>query len=370
MTIASVDPFHLHVPLERPIPPSVARPRTEALSVHLVRLTCDGGDTAWGEAWWAEAHELDEALETLAPVIIGGDPLDRGALWERMVDRLTGRKQALPGGAAALSAVDIALWDLAGRAAGLPVHRMLGGRRFERLDAYATGIYLEEPDVAARKTRELLRRDFHAVKIKIGSSRGQDLAVLAAVREVVGAQVPVLVDANQAFDDRDEALEMGNALDRNEAFWYEEPMPPGDWSDYVALRHALDTPIAGGERLRSPGAFLQAFRAGALDVAMPDVRLCGGVTGLLKVAELARWFGVRISPHNWASQIAAIASSHAAITLPNCMMTEVEATVTPVSERLLDPPLRLEDGFVAIPEGPGLGVNVNEAFVHEFAVEA
>ncbi len=370
MAIATVEPRHLLVPLAQPMPASAARPLTEALSVHLVRVTAADGSVAWGEGWWHDAGELDEALELLAPVVVGADPLDRGALWERMVDRLTGLKQPPPGGAAALSALDIALWDLAGRAAGLPVYRMLGGRRLERLDAYATGIYLEEPEVAARKAREMLRSGFHALKVKFGAGLERDLALLDAVRDAVGPQVPVLVDANQACEDRDAALEVGAALDRHEAFWYEEPMPPGDWSDYVALRHALDTPIAGGERLRSPGAFLHAFRAGALDIAMPDVRICGGITGLLKTAELARWFGVRISPHNWASQIAAIASGHAAVTLPGCLMTELEATPTPVSERLLDRPLRLEDGFVVVPDGPGLGVSVNEQFVAEFVTGA
>jgi len=214
----------------------------------------------------------------------------------------------------------------------------------------------------------MLERGFRAVKLKFGAGPERDLAVFDAVREAVGPQVPVLVDANQAYADREVALALGIELDRREAFWFEEPMPPGDWSDYVALRHALDTPIAGGERLRSPGAFLEAFRVGALDVAMPDVRLCGGITGLLKTAELARWFDVRISPHNWASQLGAVASAHAALTVPGCLMTEIEATMTPATERLLDPPLRLEDGFLALPEGPGLGVTVNAQFVEEFAV--
>jgi D-galactarolactone cycloisomerase len=187
------------------------------------------------------------------------------------------------------------------------------------------------------------------------------------VREAIGPQVPLMVDANQAFEDRDEALEFGGACDRAEVFWYEEPMPPGDWTHYVTLRNALDTPIAGGETLRSPGAFLQAFTAGALDVAMPDVRLCGGITGMLKIADLARWFHVQISPHNWASQIGAIASSHAALTLRNCVMTEVELTPTPASERLLEESLAFDDGFVVLREGPGLGITVSEEFVNEYA---
>ncbi|MGC9318329.1 MAG: mandelate racemase/muconate lactonizing enzyme family protein [Armatimonadota bacterium] len=368
MTIASVSPRDLLVPLDQPIPASVARPRTEALPVRLVRVQCRGGEIAWGEAWWSDRGELHEALDVLAPTILGADPLDRLALWERMVDRLTSLKEPLPAGAAALSAIDVALWDLAGRSAGMPVWRLIGGRRFARLDAYATGIYLEEPDVAAEKAEAMLESGFRAVKIKAGAGLERDLRVLEAVREAVGPQVPVLVDANQAFEDLQEAMDLGAALDRHEVFWYEEPMPPGDWSDYVSLRHAVDTPIAGGERLRSPGSFLQALRAGALDVVMPDVRLCGGITGMLKAAELARWFGVRVSPHNWASQLGAIASGHAAVTLSNCVMTELEATRTPLTESLLDPPLALEDGFLIIPDAPGLGVAVNEEVVERFAI--
>lgn len=195
----------------------------------------------------------------------------------------------------------------------------------------------------------------------------RDLAVLEAVREAVGAETRLLVDAHEGLAGRDEAMQFGGALDRSEVFWYEEPLPADDWTDYVSLRHALNTPIAGGKRLRSPGAFLQPLLRGALDVLMPDVRLCGGITGLLKTAELARWFGARVSPHNRDSQIGLIASTHAAMTLPNCVMTEVEATQTPLSEGLLEHPPQLDDGFVVLPEGPGLGVRVREEFVADYA---
>ncbi|MFP4248693.1 MAG: mandelate racemase/muconate lactonizing enzyme family protein [Armatimonadota bacterium] len=369
MTLSAVDTIHLRVPLDEPIPASVARPLTENLSIHLVRLTFDDGSASWGEAWCDDAAAVGEAVELLRPILLDTDPLDRGALWERMVDRLTGQKEPLEGGAPALSAIDVALWDAFGRSLGLPVWQLLGGKRMARLDAYATGIYLEEPDVAARKARAMLQSGFHALKIKAGADVARSVEVLEAVRAVIGPQVPLMVDANQAYEDRDAAMEFGAAVDRAEVFWYEEPMPPEDWTNYVTLRNALDTPIAGGERLRSPGAFLRAFAAGALDVAMPDVRLCGGITGLLKIADLARWYNVQISPHNWASQIGAIASSHAAVTLPNCLMTEVERTRTPASEHLLEQPLRFEDGFVVIPDGPGLGIAVSDDFVSEHKVQ-
>lgn len=369
MTVADVQTYHLQVPLATPIPASATRPLSTALSIHLVRLTCADGSSAWGEGRWSDAEEFSAAVRLLGEVPVGADPLDRGALWERMVDRLTGRTEPLPGGVAALSALDIALWDLAGRQLDLPVYRLIGGRRFARLNVCAAGIYHEEPAVAARQARALLERGFRAVQIKFGAGPERDLAVFDAVRAAIGPQVPLLVDANQAYADREVALAVGVELDRREAFWYEEPMPPGDWSDYVALRSALDTPIAGGKCLRSPGAFLQAFRMGALDVALPEVCLCGGITGLLKIAELARWFGVRIAPHNGASPLGALASAHAVVTVPTYLMTEIEATVIPATERLLDPPLRLEDGFLALPETPGLGVTVNAQFVEQFAVE-
>ncbi len=370
MVVTGVEPLQLRVPLEEPIPPSVARPLTHELSVLLVRLTADSGAIAYGEGWCKEAESFLAAVRTLAPVVIGADPLSRGALWERMVDRLVSQKERLAGGASALSALDQALWDLAGRALDLPVYSLLGGRRLARLDAYATGLYLEEPEALAAKAREFLQRGFHAVKMKIGGDWDQDLAALAAVRKAVGTQTRLLVDANQAYQDRDMALEMGHQLDRYEVFWYEEPLPPHEWRDYAALRAALDTPIAGGETLRTPAEFLAAFQAGALDVAMPDVRLCGGITGLVKVADLARWFGVRVSPHNWASPLGAIAAAHAAVTLTNCTLIEVEATRTPVSEGLVNPPLTFEDGFLRIPEGPGLGIAVSEDFVSRFEATA
>jgi len=370
MIVTGVEALQLRVPLQEPIPPSVARPLTHELSVLLARVSTASGVIAYGEGWCKAPDGFLEAVEMLAPVVMGADPLDRGALWERMVDRLVSQKRRLAGGASALSALDQALWDLAGHAVGLPVHALLGGKRLARLDAYATGLYLEEPDVLAAKAREFLERGFQAVKMKVGGDWDQDLAALAAVRKAVGTQTPLLVDANQAYDDRETALAMGRELDRYEVFWYEEPLPAGRWEDYAALRPALDTPITGGETLRTPAAFLGAFRAGALDVAMPDVRLCGGITGVVKVAELARWFDVRVSPHNWASPIGAIAAAHAAVTLANCTLIEVEATRTPVSEGLITPPLTFEDGFLIVPDGPGLGIQVNGDFVSRFTAAA
>ncbi len=364
MSITTIQPYHLSIP-----PAAAVRSSADQLAVNLVRVGCDDGAVVWGEAGWEDAAEVAEAVAVLAPVVIGADPLDRGALWERMVDRLTSFDPPLAGGAAALSAIDIALWDLAGRALGLPVYRLLGGRRLARLDVYAAGPSCAEPDVAAQQAQEILERGFRALKIEFGAGPEGDLAVLEAVRKALGPEVLILVDVDQGYEDLDTALRMGAELDRREVFWYEEPLPPGDWRDYVALRHALDTPLAGGKRLRSPGAFVSAFRAGALDIATPDVRLCGGITGLVKTAELARWFGVRISPHNGASSLGVIASAHVALTLPNCLMTEVAAALPFMEQGLLDPPLSFEDGFLVMPDGPGLGVTVNEQLLQEFAAD-
>ncbi|MCD6359828.1 MAG: mandelate racemase/muconate lactonizing enzyme family protein [Armatimonadetes bacterium] len=368
MAIAVVEPVCLHVPLETPIPPSVARPLTERLEMHLVRVVTDDGAVAWGEAWCRDRKALYEAVELLAPVLVGEAPVDRGALWERMVDRLKAQSEPPPGGAGALSALDQALWQLAALELDMPVYQLIGGRRLARLDTYATGLYLEPIDDLVHKAGELLARGFRAVKMKVGEDEAHDLEAVRAVKDALGDQARLLVDANQAWGDRDEALRRGVELDRLELFWLEEPMPPDDWSGYVTLRNALDTPIAGGETLRTPGQFRAAFQVGALDVAMPDVRLCGGLTGLLKVADMARWFGVQTSPHNWSSPLGVIASAHTAVTLTNCQIIEIEATVTPVSEEFISPPLDLRDGFLDLPDGPGFGVEVNEDFVARWRV--
>ncbi len=369
MTIAAVDAIHLQVAADLPSPAAGAASLPHSLPIHLVRLTCDDGATAWGEACCGSLGALDEAIELLAPILLDADPLDRGALWERMVDRLSGLKEPLEGGAGALSALDIALWDAAGRALGLPVWRILGGRRMARLDAYATCTCSGQPEAAAREAREVIAAGLHALKITLGRGVDEDTALLEAVRAAVGPQVPLLVDANQGCENRDEAMALGAAADRAEALWYEEPLPQDDWAEYVALRHSLNTPIAAGRGLRSPGAFLQAFDRGALDIATPDVRLCGGITGLLKIAELARWFNVQVSPHNASSQIATIASSHAAVTLRNCLISEANLTGSRASEGLLEGPVQLEDGFITVPDGPGLGITISEEFVSRHAVE-
>ena len=362
MTIASVESRQLQMPQDETLRPEDAVPLAEEPRVHLVRVEADDGGSAWGEAWCDDPGEMARALDVLAPVVIGATPLDRGTLWDRMVDRLTSGTDPLPAGAAVLSAIDLALWDLAGRMLDLPVYQMLGGRHRERLEAYASGISRDEPEVAAKKAREMVAAGFHALRIEAGAEPERDLAVIEAVREAVGNQVLLLVDAGQGLAGRDEAMDFGGALDRNEVFWYEEPLPHDDWTDYVSLRHALNTPIAGGKRLRSPGAFLHALMRGALDVLTPDVRLCGGITGLVKIAELARWFGARVSPHNGASQIGLIASTHAALTLQSCVMTQAPAVRDSAEEGMLEQPPSFDDGFVVLPDGPGLGIRVREEF--------
>ncbi len=367
MRIASVEPVHLRIPFDQPRSVDAGSPPATGSRLHLLRLETDDGAVAWGEAAAGSAAEMDDAVEMLASALIDAEVLDRGTLWERMVDRLMGEKEPPPGGAAALSAVDLALWDLAARAVDLPVYQMIGGTHRARLEACAVGISENDPEAAARQAQEMRARGFHAVTLPVDGDLERDVAMLDAVREALGPQARLLVDARQRLESCDQAMELGAALDRHEVFWYEEPLPPDDWTDYVSLRHALNTPLAGGERLRSPGAFLQALLRGALDVVTPDVRLCGGITGLLKIADLARWFGVRLSPHNEASQIGLIASTHVALTLPNSVMTAVEIDALPLTESLLQTPPGFDAGFIVLPDGPGLGIRVNQSFIAEHA---
>lgn len=368
MRIAAIEPVRLHLPLKELIPPRASASAPAALDLHLVRVASDEGTTGWGEARCRDWEALGAAVSVLAGVVRDQWVLDRGALWERMVDRLRRQAEPLPGGAAALSALDQALWHLAGVELDLPVYQLLGGRRMAMLDTCAGEITLAPIPELLREVEQLLQRGFRALRMRITGDPERDLPALRAVKELIGPQVRLMVNVDAAWPERDAALRAGAELDHLELFWLAEPLPPTDWADWVALRSALDTPIAGGRDVRTPGQFRAAFAVGALDIATPDVRLCGGISGLVKIADLARWFSVQLCPANAWSLLGTIAAAHAAVTFTNCQLIEVPTHIARLGEELLTPPPTIRDGFLLLSDEPGLGVGLKEDLLARYRV--
>jgi D-galactarolactone cycloisomerase len=255
--------------------------------------------------------------------------------------------------AQAIAGVDIALWDLAARRAGQPLWRMLGGAGSDRLPAYASGI---NPDRAAAQAQDAKAAGFRAFKLKIGFGREIDLGNLRSLRDALGPETPIAVDANQAWD-LTSAVETSRDLAPYEPIWLEEPLaadaPLHEWRHLAATS---PIPLAAGENLRGEGAFDEAIGSGAFGVIQPDAAKWGGISGCLPLARRVLAAGLRYCPHWLGGGIGLMASAHLLAAAGGDGMLEVDCNPNPLREGLAMPFPALEDGRVVLPDRPGLGI--------------
>jgi D-galactarolactone cycloisomerase len=350
-------------------------------SATLVEVTTDAGLTGWGEAFaqGLEPPEIAAAaiLHALKPLVLGADPRDTEVLWHRMyhATRDYGRKGSV---VAAISAMDIAHWDLAGKAAGMPVHRLLGGASRSRVEPYATGFYrIRGQGEAARLAEEAVchhEAGFRLMKVKLGYGVDDDIACMRAIaRAVEGRGVGFMIDTNHAYG-RAEALRLGRALAEYDLRWYEEPVVPEDLEGYREMRERLPMPIAGGENEHTLYGFRALLAAGAVDIAQPDIGSCGGITAARHIIALAQAHGVAVNPHVWGSAVAQAASLQVIAAVPVAHhslfaagpVLEYDRSSHPFREQLVAEPLRQRDGWVDVPERPGIGVAIDRAVVERF----
>lgn len=345
-------------------------------SATLVEVFTDAGITGWGEAFaqGLEPPEIAAAVidAALRPLVIGADPLDTEVLWHRMYHQTRdyGRKGSV---VAAISAIDIALWDIAGKHYGVPVHRLLGGAFRTRVRPYATGFYrIRGQGEAGRLAEEAIRHfeaGFSLMKVKLGYGVDDDVACMEAIgRAIQGKPVRLMVDTNHAYG-RADALRLGRALEEYDLRWYEEPVAPEDVAGYVEMRQKLSMPIAGGENEHTLYGFRQFLGAGAVDIAQPDLGSCGGITAARHIVALSQSHGVQVNPHVWGSAIAQAASLQFLAAVPVAHhslfaeepILEFDRSSHPFRTQLITRPIEQKDGWVEIPAGPGLGVEVDRA---------
>lgn len=381
MKIARIDVHVLKSPLSQPFAFSQGWVRQR--SATLVEITTDDGIVGWGEAF-AQGLEPPEiaakAIDVaLTPLLLGGDPRHTEVLWHQMyhATRDYGRKGSI---IAAISAIDIALWDIAGKAASLPAHMLLGGAFRSSVEPYATGFYrISGQGEAARLAEEALQHHaagFRHMKVKLGYGVDDDIAVMDAIgRAIAGLPIRLMVDTNHAYGVA-EAVRLGRALERFDLRWYEEPVAPEDLAGYREVRERLSMPIAGGENEHTLYGFRDLLAARAIDVAQPDIGSAGGFTACRHIATLAQASGVAVNPHVWGSAVAQAASLQliAALPVPHHALFAVEPileydrSVHPFRRQLITEPIEVADGRVAIPTRPGLGIEIDRAVLQRYRV--
>jgi D-galactarolactone cycloisomerase len=342
--------------LDRPLGGSAARPPQPHRQLTVVEVVGEGGAVGYGESYGTPEAVAAIVRETLAPRVRGRDVRDVELVWDDL-RRAIGYHG--PGGVMleALSGLDIALWDLKGKDLGVPLSVLLGGHRPE-VPVYAASVYLDAPEAMAAQAGVFAAQGFDALKIKIGLDPETDLAAAEAVRRAIGPGVRMMVDANGAYDRRT-AIRVGRLLDRLDAAWLEEPVATEDYEGYARVAQALDLPIAGGEGHYTRFGLRDLLVRGQVDIVQPDLTRCGGVGEARAAALMASAFGRRLSPHCWSSVFGLAAAAHLAAAMPNAVSVEYDAHPNPLKDALVGGQLTARDGRLAVPDRPGLGLEVD-----------
>jgi D-galactarolactone cycloisomerase len=363
MRITRVEPILIAVPYEHggPKPMRPLGPWTH-METLFVRVDTDAGLTGWGEAFGFAASPLsrEAIVRVVAPLCVGRDCDDVPAFMTDLRRKLHAMGRHGPV-SFALAGIDIALWDLAGKARDLPVHHLLGGASRDRIPTYASLLRYGKPDLVARYTEEAVARGYKAIKL-----HEHLVETVAPGREAAGPDIALMVDTNCAWAP-DEAIAMARKLQRYDLAWLEEPIDPVD--DYEALarlRRETRTTIAAGENIGHVAEARCALERGALDVFQPSVTKIGGIAAMRQAIAVAREHGVRVMPHSPYFGPGLIATLHViAADLPEAMCERFYCALeaTPLGDAIAAP-----DGHMRVPQGPGLGIGIDESVIARYAV--
>ena len=386
---------------------SLSQPRTAAPSLRLtrvelipvratsrtvwlvVRLHTAGGLTGLGEAsdafgfantTAANVETMRRRLQTFFEIVRSGSPLDVERYRQRGMPMVKGDLVS----ATAFSAIEQAMWDLAGKALDVPTHALFGGKVRDTLPVYANvnrATNPRTPEGFADAARRAVKDGFRAVKAApwdgfpaIGSpAKVIDTAVdagidaIVAMREAVGPNVDIMVDCHSFFD-VERAVAVARRLEPQRLRWYEEPVAPERVDETVAIKRRIQQQMAGGEVLFGVMGFAPLYQRRAVDVIMPDVKHCGGLLELTRIAAAADADGVAVSPHNPSGPVATAASVQVGAGMRNLTFLELQYGEVPWRGELLSPPERFVNGQIAVPNRPGFGITLNDAAIRRRAL--
>src|SRR6202048_4328246 len=353
----------------------------------LVEIETDERVIGIGEAGVGGGRTRDVIEKQLRPMLIGEDPLLIEGLWQKMFARTRqfGRRGIVMN---AISGSDIALWDIAGKAAGLPVYRLLGGCR-DRVEAYASGGFYQEGksvDELAGEAEGYRARGFKGMKMKVGRNPStqthlrhlvdhaelcevepeEDIAGVAAVRRALGPRAKLMVDVNCAWSPAF-AIEMGRAMEPHKLYWIEEPVATDDIDGSAMGADALATPIAGYETEIGLNGFRELIARGAVDIVQPDIAWSGGFSECRRIAAFAQAHHLMVAAHGFAGAVLLGAALHFVASIPNGLVLEFDQNPNGLRDELLKEPFRIDgDGVIRLPRLPGLGIELDRGAVERY----
>lgn len=340
----------------------------------LIRVSTDAGVDGYADVdshpWVVKAivearSHIPEFCAGLRDAVVGQSIWDRTALWDRMYQHSWYHGRRGPA-IHAMSGIDIAVWDIAGRLTGRPVHDLLGGKRRDRVLAYASTLFRPTPDEMRRAASGYLERGFRAIKFgwgPWGADPARDRELLAAARDEVGPDVYLMVDGYIQGDVR-AAISGVADLD---PFWVEEPLPADRPGDLAELGRSTPVRIASGEQLGGIGEFEELLASEGVSVIQPDLSRCGGFTAIQTIVPFALRRGCLVVPHAWTSPLLTAAALQTAAWLPGPAFLEYNVSSAPVT-RDLATGLSMTDGYVEVPPSPGLGVEINPAIIDKYRI--
>ena len=344
----------------------------------LIRVRTDEGITGVGEVdslppvvkAVVDAPPSHAIASGLRALLIGENPLEIDRLWEKMYRGSIYYGRRGPA-VHALSGIDIALWDIKGKALGQPIHRLLGGPHRPEIRAYASTLMPATSEETADVVAGLVGRGFTAIKLgwgPFGRDPDLDVALVRAARRAAGDRVELMFDIGFGWPDGDHAIRMVRRLEEFRPYWIEEPLQPDDLDGYAKLADAVETRIAAGEEDATRWGFRELIDRGRVDVVQPDVTRAGGISECLRIAHLADLRGVMTVPHSWSTGIIKAASLHLLAALPRATFFEYCVQETALNQALTVERFPLENGLVRFPDAPGLGVTIDDEIVDRYRV--
>jgi L-alanine-DL-glutamate epimerase-like enolase superfamily enzyme len=386
MRIKKVQAWWVRIPIEAKRQHRSDFGRLQTFDSAIVRIETDDGLIGWGEGknaagsagtYGTLVHLINHEI---APMLIGRQAGDISAIWESIYNGVRCDLAAKAGHAmpelsrrgltvAAISAIDIALWDILGKSLGQPVWQLLGGRKADRLPAYASGGWANADEIGKQLKSYIASGGFKAVKMRVGAMDGAphvSAARVKAARKALGPNVDIMVDAHGTYTVADAKRFVHMVADCDLA-WFEEPVTADDKRGMAEVRAAGPVPIAAGESEATRFAFRELAVLRAADIFQPDPAFCGGITEAMRIGAIASAFNLRLAPHLWAGAPCFFAGLHVCAASPASFVIEYSLGANPMIHDLIKETVKAEDGMVVIPEAPGLGFTISEQFLEQHA---
>lgn len=387
MRIKSVQAWWVQIPIEESRQHTSDFGRLRTFDSAILRIETESGIIGWGEGknaagsagtYAALVHLLNHEF---GPRLVGRDAGQITPIWEDLYNGTRASQSAARGhplpelarrglSIAAISAVDIALWDIRGKSLGVPVWALLGGKKADRLPAYASGGWADADGIGAQLQSYIDAGGFRAVKMRVGSMDGRPSVSadrVRAARRAIGPDIDLMVDAHGTFTVA-EAKRFAHLVQDCDLAWFEEPVSADDRAGLAEFRASTHIPVAHGESECTRFDFAALVAGRTADILQPDPAFCGGITEAMRIATLASSFNLRLAPHLWAGAPCFFAGLHVLAAAPAGLIVEFSLGANPMIHDLSMAPVRVQDGTIAVPDTPGLGLDINVEMIARHSI--